>query len=211
MNKLLKISWGVFAPLVVVTSCLYVDPHPMTVLTAVTGILFVIGVAYRIPEGNLLGGLLCVFLALSSWSAGFYVNAMVNIFILFPMQIAAYIEWKYGFIPQSIKRAARNSHVAIFSVLALIYLGIGLFTGSNMLYHDAFSGAMMVTATFLLMSDTYKQWFYWIPCNLLEAIMWTTATIVNINMLPIAISRGVFLINSCIGAYEWRNHGRVSE
>lgn len=211
MNKLLKITWGVFAPLVVLLSCLHVDPEPMTALTALTGILFVIGVAYRIPEGNLLGGLLCVFLAASSWSAGFYVNAVVNIFILFPMQIIAYIEWKYGVLSKRIKRLAKNNHMVIFCLLSLVYLGIGLHTNSNMLYHDALSSAMLVTATFLLMSDTHKQWFYWIPCNLLEAIMWSTATIINIDLLPIAISRGVFLVNSCIGAYEWRNHGRVSK
>lgn len=129
-------------------------------------------------------------------------------FILLPMQVAAYFQWKKGFLPSGTREFLVNHHQQLFVCLSALYLVIGFLTGSTMIGHDAVSGALLVTATFLLMSDTYKQWYYWIPCNALEAIMWVSAAYINPLVIPIAVSRGIFLLNSCLGFYEWRINER---
>ncbi|QIN94828.1 PnuC-like nicotinamide mononucleotide transport [Proteus phage Vb_PmiP-P59] len=206
MVKHLKSVWGFVAPSLILGACVVSGASLLTTITSLVGVLFVIGVAFRIPACNLLGFILCVLLGYMSYEAGFIINMIVNTFILAPLQIIAYFQWKgKDLIGKTITNNINKYHLVIFSTLAIIYTNIMLYTGSTMPVHDVLSGALIITSTLLLMSDTKKQWYYWIPCNTIEVIMWFTAASLVPEVLAIAVMRVVFLVNSFIGWFEWRN------
>lgn len=204
-NYKLKTMWAVIAPLIILISCFISDTTIFTTVMSLVGVFFVIGVAYRIPETNLLGAVLCFMLGVVSYGEGFLVNAAVNLFILAPLQLIAYLQWLgKKWISDNITGFVIKNHLKIFSSLLLFYIIVlGSLGSTTMPLHDAVSGALIVMSTFLLVSDNKKQWYYWIPANTVEFIMWTYASLINPLVIPVAVMRAVFFINSLIGAKEW--------
>lgn len=200
-----KTMWAIIAPLIILSASILSQADGFTTILSLVGVFFVIGVAYRVPETNLLGAVLCFMLGIVSYSEGFLINSAVNLFVLAPLQILAYLQWiGKKWIPQSITDFVIQNHFKIFLSLLLFYIIILASLGkSSMPLHDSLSGALIVMSTFLLVSDNKKQWYYWIPANTVEMVMWIYAAILNPLVIPVAVMRAVFLINSLIGAKEW--------
>lgn len=200
-----KTMWAIIAPLIILAASVLSQTDGFTTILSLVGVFFVIGVAYRVPETNLLGAVLCFMLGIVSYSEGFLINSAVNLFVLAPLQVIAYLQWiGKKWVPQSITDFVIQNHFKIFLSLLLFYIVILASLGkSSMPIHDSLSGALIVMSTFLLVSDNKKQWYYWIPANTVEMVMWIYAAIINPLVIPVAVMRAVFLINSLIGAKEW--------
>lgn len=206
--NILNRTWAVVASIAILSAAVVSGAGLLTTATSVIGIIFVLCVANRIPVGNLIGALMALIFGVLSYQAGFIMNSVINIAVLMPLQVLAYFVWKQDLMKKVDHRVDVNKSIRgtfVFTgLLAAIFLIANIFTGAAMPLHDAVSASLVIGATLLLTFDTKKQWYLWIPYNALEVIMWFTAASLNPDVLAIAVMRTVFLINSLIGAYNWR-------
>lgn len=203
--------WAFIAVVSILVGCIVSKASYEVMSASLVGVLFVLGVAYKKPIANLLGATLCAMLGLMSWQAGFYMNAIINVCVLLPLQLLAYINWVTG----TSKQAAHKSLVEtvcrkrflIYTAWLIPLLVAAYFSGSHLWIHDAVTASLVIVATLLLMFNVKEQWQFWIPYNAIEVFMWFIAASLAPEMLAIMLMRIVFFINSLIGYYEWRHDG----
>nr|WP_228550615.1 nicotinamide riboside transporter PnuC [Endozoicomonas sp. OPT23] len=174
----------------------------------IIGILFVLGVAFSIPESQLFGAAFVSILGYLSFEADFYVNAVTNIGLLAPLSIWGYLNWQ--------KRAEHGQLEASLPVTKLLWvLGITTvavfiiyaFSGNwngYMPFLDALTGVLPIVATLLMVLAYREQWLFWIPFNALQAYMWFGAASLAPDVVAVFILKLVFLLNSLIGFHYWR-------
>lgn len=209
MSITFKTLWAIIAPIIILTACVASGATIPVIIMSVVGILFVIGVGYHIPETNLLGAILCIFYGYYSYEQGFISNAIVNLSLLTPLQIISYFVWKGKIkVNDYFKRIVERFKIPLSFSLALFYIIIIYVTNqtTNATAIDVLSASLVVSATFLLLIESKNQWYYWIPYNSLEVILWLYAFTVSTELLSIFIMRLVFLLNSFYGFYLWRNY-----
>lgn len=211
MNTLNK-AWALIASVTILGASAYSGAGLFTVMTSIMGVAFVLCVANRIPLGNLIGAALAAMFGILSFEAGYFMNAVINVLVLLPLQCLAYFSWKYDFKGRFKDKADYNRlPVAVgwfTAILAAILLVGNIFTNSQMPVHDAVSASLVIGATLLLMFDSPKQWYLWIPYNAIEVLMWFAAVSLNPEVLAILVMRCVFFINSLIGYYNWRQYDK---
>ncbi|QQO89939.1 hypothetical protein JAVIER_117 [Vibrio phage Javier] len=205
---MLEKIWSVIAVLLVIGASIISGAGLFVSALSLVGILFVLGVAFKRPESQLLGAVFCGFLAFASMGAGFYANAVVNGLILIPASIYGYFHWKRrkGFqLEQSMSSGGlTNMIVSLVAITALVFFFGTMGAGGAMPLLDALTGVMPVFATFLMIGAYREQWLLWIPFNAIQAFMWFTAASLQPAVLAVFVLKLVFLINSLIGFYTWR-------
>lgn len=209
MSLTFKTLWAIIAPVAILTACVASGATVPVIVMSVVGILFVIGVGYHIPETNILGAILCIFYGYYSYEQGFISNTIVNLAILTPLQIISYFVWKGKIkISYSFKNIVERFKIPLSLFLALFYIIVIYITNqtTNATAIDVVSASLVVSATFLLLIESKNQWYYWIPYNALEVLLWLYAFTVSTELLSILIMRLVFLLNSFYGFYLWRNY-----
>lgn len=203
--------WAFIAVLSILIGCTVSKASYEVMAASLVGVMFVLGVAYKKASANLLGATLCAMLGLMSWQAGFYMNAIINGFLLLPLQLLAYATWSSG-----ITKSGKHKHLVqevcrkrfwIYTAWLIPLLVAAYFSGSRLWIHDAVTASLVIVATLLLMFNVKEQWQFWIPYNAIEVFMWFIAASLAPEMLAIMLMRVVFFINSLIGYYEWRNDG----
>ncbi|MCS5737261.1 nicotinamide riboside transporter PnuC, partial [Herbiconiux daphne] len=126
--------------------------------------MFVLSVAYKKNIAPLLGATLSVFYAILSYQAGFYANAVMNLFVLVPLQLWG--TW-YWFKKKDEINTLNKSQISLVSVLTVIGIIISTFfafkSGSKLPYLDGISSVLIITGTVLLTFKTKEQWYAWIP------------------------------------------------
>lgn len=199
-----KKAWTAIAVIGVVIATI-VSKAPMLVAAAsIIGVVFVLAVAFKKTYAPLLGALLSVIYAVLSYEAGFFANAIMNMFILVPLQIWGYHHWKLneGKIFEVAKKYL--SGIWVLTVIgAAISATLAYISGSHLWFLDGVSSVLVITGTVLLTLKTKEQWYAWIPYNAIECIMWFMAMSLEPSVLAIFVMRVIFLINSLIGAKEW--------
>lgn len=201
---MLKYFWSAIATVGVLASCYISNASPIITTASVIGVLFVLGVAFKNAWTNLLGAALTLIYGYLSYSAGYYANALINVIVLFPLQLVAFWFWrktegKTFTLTEDWKRAI----IVLSGVGILISCTLTKAYGSHLWIHDGVSAILVIVATFLLMLKVKEQWYAWIPYNALEVFMWFMAASLNPDMLAIFVMRSIFFANSLIGAYEW--------
>lgn len=202
--NLFSIAWSVIAIITVIT-CTYIsNPPTLIAFATVIGVIFVLGVAFGKAWTNLLGALMALIYSVLSYQNGYFGNAAINLFIIFPLQVAAYFIWARTGDERKALSVKGKSIFLSFTTAGII---AALFTTyhfhSAMWIHDAVSAVLVITATVLLTLKTKEQWYAWIPYNFIEVLMWFTAMSLNPDMIAIFAMRVVFFVNSMIGCYSW--------
>ncbi len=203
---MLERIWSVIAVLLVIGASIFSGADMFVSALSLVGILFVLGVSFKHPYSQLLGAVFCGFLAFASMGAGFYANAVVNGLILIPASVYGYFVWKRR--GMRLERSLTPTGFAnMLALLCVITAGVFFFTmnaGGAMPLLDALTGVMPVFASFLMIGAYRDQWLLWIPYNAIQAFMWFTAASLQPAVLAVFILKLVFLVNSLIGYYQWR-------
>lgn len=181
----------------------------MTIMSVI-GILFVVGVAAKEPKANLLGLILCLMMGYYSYEAGYIANAIVNIAVLAPMQLLAYHVWKGTLhIDNALYRRIEKHKISLLGISLLFYSSVvgitSYFNNTTISILDIITASLVISATLLLMIKSPNQWYFWIPYNFLEVLLWVIATSVSQEMMAIAVMRVIFFINSIFGYINWNN------
>ncbi|WXX18507.1 hypothetical protein TacPo2_52 [Pantoea bacteriophage TacPo2] len=206
-----RFLWTIIAVVSVLIGCVVSKASYEVMSASLVGVLFVLGVSFKKPSANLLGALLCGMLAWMSWQAGFFMNAIINLFLLLPMQLIAYATWVTNVTHRTEHKSLVEKVVSkrwwIYTAWLIPLLVAAYFSGSHLWVHDAVTASLVIVATILLMFNVREQWQFWIPYNAIEVFMWFVAASAAPEMLAIMLMRVVFFTNSIIGYFEWRHDG----
>ena len=200
-----KTVWAAVAPALVAASCAVSGATPLVTVASMTGIAYVVLVAYGHWSANVFGAILGGLFGALSYQAGFFGNALVNILFTIPVSLWGVWYWKnhQGDKPRKMN-AFQWKH---FGAAFLGMVGAGMLfafnSGSNLWYMDGVTAVMPILATFLLVTRYREQWLLWIPYNALEVVMWFWVASTAPEMLAILVMRCVFFFNSLIGAALW--------
>lgn len=203
----LEVIWSIVATILVAISCYVSGAGAFISALSIVGILFVLGVAFKRPESQLLGAGFVGMLAYASYTAGFFANAAVNGIVLVPLSIWGYFHWKRGKQSKNlVKKLSRKNLILYITTIFSSVILLLLFTinaGGNLPILDALTGVLPVASTLLMVGGYREQWLLWIPYNALQALMWFSAASLQPAMLAVFVLKLVFLLNSIIGAYNW--------
>lgn len=201
---MIKKIWPYLAIIIVLIAAFVSHATPMVMGATLVGIIFVIGVAYKQWWGNIAGAALALFYGVLSYEAGFFANAAMNLLLLVPMQLFAVYYWKrYDSTTFKLERKTNFMIRALFVVIAAIAAICAFYYDSKMPVYDGVSSILLIFGTAHLTFKLREQWYYWIPYNILECVMWYSVASLAPEMLAILAMRIVFLINSLFGFWEW--------
>lgn len=200
-----KTVWAAVAPALVAASCAVSGATPLVTAASITGIAYVVLVAYGHWSANVFGAILGALFGLLSYQAGFFGNAVVNFAFTIPASIWGIWYWKnhQGDKPRRMNDFQRKHFGSAFVALAAVGMLFAFNSGSNLWYMDGITAIMPILATVLLVTRYREQWYLWIPYNALEVVMWFWVASVAPEMLAILVMRCVFFINSLIGFKLW--------
>lgn len=206
LNKL-KAWWAGIATSAVMAATVVSGADLMTTILSLVGIVFVLGVSYQWKHSQLFGAIFCGLLASASYSAGFLANAYLNAFFLLPASLWGW--WYWNKIDGERKSADTNAVIGLVVATLAIAGVVAIFTsvgGGTLPILDALTAVMPVFATLLMVTSFREQWLWWIPMNLLQCIMWFHAMELEQTMMAIFVLKIVFLVNSIIGYFLWKEY-----
>lgn len=205
---MLEKLWFTIAVALVFMATLVYGAAPFVTALSMVGILFVLGVAFKIPASQLLGAVFCGMLAYASMGAGFYANAAVNGLLLLPASVYGFYVWNRRKGNRQLERSLSKKHLYnMFSTISALTIILSLFmidAGGSLPILDALTAIMPIFATFLMIGAYREQWLLWIPYNIIQAFMWFYAASLQPAVLAVFVLKLVFLVNSLIGFYNWR-------
>lgn len=199
-----KFLWSTLATVGVLATCYISNSTPIVTAASIIGVLFVIGVAFKNAWTNLLGAVLTLIYAVLSYKAGYYANSVINLILLFPLQLAAFWHWRKTKDKVFELSAYWKKIIVVLTAISIaISCSLTSYFGSSLWIHDGISAVLVIVATLLLMLKVKEQWYAWIPYNALEVFMWFMTASFHPEMLAIFVMRSIFFVNSLIGWYEW--------
>ena len=189
---------------------LFTDSDPVTFVTSLIGVTYVLGIAFSSRWANLFGAVLAVLFGYFSYQQGFFGNALICFAYSLPVSLWGFYLWnrnsKNGILVErrNLSKDSRTK-LALGTVAAIgVSCGFSFYMGSNLWYLDGFSAILPIIGTYLLARMYAEQWYYWLGYNTLEVIMWTLVMSSTPEMLGILVMRILFLINSIFGFVIWR-------
>lgn len=198
--------WLVLA--VTVISVANYSGTPLDWITAITNIVCVI-LVMKGRVSNYVWGLVGVLTyGITSYNAGLYGNASLNLIYYVPMQFYGFYLWqKSKGIEEKVAAKFLNNHqraiVALVLIIATGAYGSYLETTDDPFpYIDAFTAVGSIVAMWLLVKQYSEQWDIWIAINVLTVYMWIETSSQSGQYAILAMWL-VFLGNSIWGKIEW--------
>lgn len=200
-----KTLWVAFAALSVL-ACSIVSGAPLVVMiSSLAGILFVTCVAFGKPIGNLFGAIFNACLVYLSFEAGYFGNVGMAA-VITVMHLWGWWYWSKDGIEVKKRELKRHQKAWLFigTIVALMVSVVFSFaSGANLWPLDGVTTVLPVIATILLVGAYKECWVFWFVFNILAFIMWIITSWSNPAVYALAVMKGIFLINSIIGYYEW--------
>ena len=206
MNQAFK-TWMTIATLLVAVCCYISNASWLVSIASITGIVYVVGVAYGHKLANLFGAILAGCLTILSYEAGFFGNVIMNS-ITVVLSLYGWYYWSANQRNGSVIKQSLTKNQKCFGLSMVLLCVIGSVicsynAGSALWYLDGITAVLPLAATVLLVGAFKEQWSLWIPYNFLEIIMWFTALQSTPELLAILVMRIIFFTNSIVGYYNW--------
>lgn len=205
-GKTFQAVWTILATGTVLASCYFSNASHLVTLGSFFGIVFVILVAFKNQYANLFGALLAIVFGYLSYNAGYFTNAAVNILFSAPMGLFGW--WYWTKHKNDATKSLTKAEIVLGLSALIISAGIGvsaaLMHNSAHPFVDGISGILPIFATILLVLRYKEQWYLWIPYNAMEVFLWFSAASLAPEVLSIFVMRVIFLVNSCIGYFQWK-------
>ena len=210
MNKdLFKKVWATLA-IGTVAAVTFITGAPLVpAVASLSGIVFVVGIAFGWKWSNLFGAILAGCLAYLSYTAGFYGNTLVQGVFVLPASLYGLWYWLNnqgadGVKKRSLSKTATYNGSLASVVLFAVAVAFSINTGANLPILDAATFVLPIIGTYLLINAYKEQWLVWIISNAVQAYMWIfAATTLSTDFIALATMKVVFLVNSVIGFYFW--------
>lgn len=175
------------------------------ILATITGLIYLVySVKGRIELWffGLITSLLYVFVFFSS---GIYADMGINVYYVV-ISIYGWFHWKFP--GKKIEKELPVSKITL--KIGLILLAVSLllffviakilinFTDSKIAWHDAFTTAFSITATWMLARKILEHWLIWIMVDLLSAILY-----IYKGLYPTVLLFVIYTVLAFVGYRQW--------
>jgi len=202
--------WSVVAVAAVAIASYMSGAGALMSLINLAGIVFVLGVAQSWKHANAFGAIFAFALGVYSYEVGYISNAVVQFAFVTPLSLWGWYNW----CKRDVNGEVTTKAMTYKSMLRLCILSLGMFLGFILLscianaampVMDAITATLPIMATILLVKAYKEQWYLWITFNTMSAYMWFVASSNDASFTSLLVLKIVFLVNSLIGFYNWKN------
>ena len=225
MKKLFK-NWNLFeiillfAGIVVVAICfVFTTPKDwLSFFASVLGVVSVMLVSKGIFFAPVLGVIYNVIYIILSIGQAYYGEAIIYAFIMTPIEILSIINWirnKKQDNTVSINKISKKEYIYLF--VATIVLTVGFYfilwaLNTAELVVSTISLVTSAIATYLLLRRSSYYAIGFMLNDIILIVLWAIATAVNgVELLPMVISFGVFLVNDIYGFVRWKKQEKKQD
>ena len=208
--SIFEVLWTVFVCLTITALAVFWNDTVWGIISAVTGVLYVIFTG----KGKILafgfGIVNCVLYSAISYGAQLYGETILNVFYYLPMMFVGICAWNKNMDQET--RQVKKRHMTNMGRL-LLCLGIGTATfmggkllkslGDAMPYIDSFTTVASVIAMIVSVKRYGEQWWIWLAVNSVSIYMWWQNFAQGNDNMATLIMWVVYLINGVFILVKW--------
>lgn len=208
--KLWEILWLLFTCSVITALSIYWNDSIIGIISAVTGIAYVIFAGKGKLSAYFFGLINCALYAIISFNAKLYGETMLNAIYYIPMQFVGFFVWSknisdetHEVLKKHMKTGGRILVVASIAVATYLY-GLLLFSlGDTMPFVDAFTTVASVVAMIVSVGMYSEQWWIWLGVNTLSVYMWWCNFSSGSDNIATLLMWLVYLISGIMMLVKW--------
>lgn len=205
-----EVAWLMLTCLVITGLSIYWQDSLMGIISAVSGIAYVIFAGKGKLSAYIFGLVNCVLYAIISYEAKLYGETMLNALYYFPMQFVGFFVWKKNMDADTHtvkKRHMQNrGRILVVLVIAAATYVYGLLLeklGDQMPYLDSFTTVSSVVALIISIGMFSEQWWIWLFVNGASVYMWWRDFSAGSDNLATLLMWVVYLISGIIMLVQW--------
>ena len=210
--RMWEILWLLFTCTVITALSIYWQDSIMGIISATTGIAYVIFAGKGKLSAYFFGLINCVLYAIISFNAKLYGETMLNVIYYIPMQFVGFFVWRKNISAKThevTKRHMRKSGrvlIALTIATATYLYGLLLsYLGDTMPFVDAFTTVASVVAMIVSVGMYSEQWWIWLGVNAVSVYMWWCNFSSGSDNIATLLMWLVYLISGIIMLVKWEN------
>lgn len=208
--KLWEALWLFISCFVITSVSVALGDSLMGIISAVTGILYVILAGKGKLSAYIFGLINSVLYAIISYKASLFGETMLNGLYYVPMQFVGFFLWSRNMnldTGEVIKKHMTNKSriICALSIAVCTYLyGLILsYLGDAMPYTDSFTTVASVIAMVVSVKMYSEQWWIWFLVNLLSIYMWYKDFAGGSDNIATLLMWVVYLISGILMLIKW--------
>lgn len=205
-----EVIWLIFTCTVITALSIYWQDSLMGIISAVTGIAYVIFAGKGKLSAYFFGLINCTLYAIISFEARLYGETMLNAIYYLPMQFVGFFIWSKNINPETheVKKRHMNAtwRVGLIVVIAIATYMYGLFLnylGDMMPFVDSFTTVASVVAMIVSIGMFSEQWWIWLGVNSISVYMWWCNYSSGSDNIATLLMWLVYLISGIMMLIKW--------
>lgn len=202
--------WMLASVLVILMLSLYWGDSLIGIVSAVTGVLYVLFNGKGKLSAYIFGIVNTVTYSYISFVAGYYGEVMLNMLYFLPMCFVGWYMWKSHIDTSSgevaKKRLTFKGSVVVYSLTAVAVIVYGYILGAlggTLPYVDSMSTIISITAQILCVRRYAEQWVLWTLVNAITIVMWGIDFSSGGDGIATLLMWIVYLISGIIMFVKW--------
>lgn len=208
--KISEIIWVFMSVIIIISLSLYWNDGAVGIISAVSGILYVILTGKGRASGYIFGFVNVLLYACISLETGYYGEVMLNILYYLPMNFAGWFLWRKNTDASTgevIKKRLSQKAVLMISggiLVSVFFYGELLKSlGGNMAYIDSMSTVISAAAQILCVKRYIEQWILWIAVDIITVVMWLSVFLREGEGMAALVMWSLYLVNGIIIYCKW--------
>lgn len=210
--KVWEITWLLVATLSIAIITFILGEDILGLIAAVTGIICVILAGKGKLSTYVFAVIHIIAYAFICYNAKYYGLLMLNVLYYLPMQFYGFFVWNKNMNPKTNEvykksLSLRNTILLMIGVfgLTIVYGLILQILNGNLPFVDALGTVVAMIALIISIRMYTEQWLLWIIVNVINVFMWIHAFLNGTGTVAILAMCVIYLINSVIMYFKWRN------
>lgn len=205
-----EVIWLIFTCTIIAALSIYWQDSLMGIISAVTGIAYVIFAGKGKLSAYFFGLINCTLYAIISFNAKLYGETMLNAIYYLPMQFVGFFVWSknmnqktHEVIKKSMSPVWRVVLIIITAVCVYLYGLLLNYLGDAMPFIDSFTTVVSVVAMIISVGMFSEQWWLWTAVNALSVYMWWCNFTSGSDNIATLLMWLVYLISGIIMLIKW--------
>lgn len=208
MKRLSEI-WMVLSTVIIIVLAVISKTSVLQIIAAVSGVIYVFGVALENRYAQLFGIVNSVLYGLIMYNSGILGTAIYDIVYCMPMQIYTFFRWGKTKDGKKVIKISRYSNLQrvgiIMAILAAVFVYYIIAIKLNIQFALIDGASVILGALGLYMASNKKieQWYCFIASNIVMVVLWSVKSIGDISNITMVAMWIIYIINNTYGAIVW--------
>ncbi len=208
--KISEVLWLLLVCAVICGLSVYWGDSPMGIVSAVTGIIYVILTGKGKLSAYIFGLVNCVLYSIISFKARLLGETLLNTLYYIPMMFVGFFMWKSNMDSETheVKKRRMTARGRLWLAFAIsastAAFGLALkMMGDVMPFVDSFTTVSSVIAMIVSVGRYSEQWWTWLGVNSFSVYMWWVNFSSGTDNAATLLMWAVYLINGIFILIKW--------